>query len=195
MPEGLPLWRAFPWDPSAPGGAPFSAQSAPPTHLQTQGRFDLGAYGGPAVLYLAETRAHAVAERLRGFTGRPLRPAMLRQDRRRLALVKVVVPDPLVLRLADLTDPLVLAEYRIPPDALASDRRARTQGLSRAIYERGVPGFRWWSAIHGDWHTVVLFLDRVPLTELEIGTPRALTPGHAAVREAARVLRMPIPAP
>ncbi len=54
------LWRAFPWDCTAPEGGPFSVRSVAPPHMQNYGRFDL--HGRPSVLYLAQTPAHAVAE-------------------------------------------------------------------------------------------------------------------------------------
>ena len=83
-----------------------------------------------------------------------------------------------------------LLRYGIQPDVLASRDRALTQHVSRRLYEAGTAGFRWWSALHGDWHAHLLFLDRVAPGELAYATPEALDISHSAVIAAARELRM-----
>lgn len=183
-PSRLVLWRVFPFDRTAADGTPYSVHSVAPGHKQTGGRFDLGR---ESVLYLAETPAHAVAEVLRRFTGSPLTPALLRLSRYPLALVEVGLPSGLADRLVDLSDPEVLARLGIRPDTLAlpASERRRTQEVARALHSRGFPGFRWWSAIHGGWHSTILFVDRVPLDTLEFGRPEILTVDHPAVHEAA----------
>lgn len=177
-------WRVFPWDPQAPRGAPFSARFIPP--VQGSGRFDLG--GAPLVLYLAESPAHAVGEVLQSFRGRHLGPAHLLRFGRGLAVVEVTLPAGLPARLADLTDPAVLVRHGIRPDALASRDVLRTQALAGRLHDAGLAGFRWWSSLSGDWHTLVLFLDRVPLDHLGFGTPEALSLSHPAVLESAAAL-------
>jgi hypothetical protein len=184
---GAALWRVFPWDPAAPPGEPFSPQFTVPAARQGHGRFDLGT---SPVLYLAETPEHAVAEMLRPFTGRPLRAAHLRGAGHPLALVPVTPSATVRSGLADLTDPGVLVERGIRPDALASRDRARTHAISRALHDAGLTGFRWWSALHGDWHAVLLFMDRVPPDGLEHGRPQVLATDHPAAAGAARALNM-----
>ncbi|MDB4951558.1 MAG: hypothetical protein JWM27_4207 [Gemmatimonadetes bacterium] len=184
---GAALWRVFPWDPAAPPGTPFSPQFTVPAARQVHGRFDLGT---SPVLYLAETPEHAVAEMLRPFTGRTLRPAHLRGAGHPLSLVAVTPSLEVRSGLADLTDPRVLVERGIRPDALASRDRTRTQTISRALHDAGLAGFRWWSALHGDWHAVLLFADRVPAGGLAYGTPETLATEHPAVAGAARALNM-----
>lgn len=176
-------WRVFPWDPQAAHGAPFSARFIPPA--QGSGRFDLGS---PLVLYLAESPAHAVGEILQSFRGRHLGPAHLLRFGRPLAVVKVGLPPGLAARIADLTDPAILAHHEIRPDALASRDVQRTQALSRALHDAGVAGFRWWSSLSGDWHALVLYLDRVPLDDLTFDPPEPLSLAHPAVREASVAL-------
>lgn len=176
-------WRVFPWDPTAEEGEPFSARFVPAA--QGSGRFDLGT---APTLYLAESPAHAVGEVVQAFRGRALRPAHLRRFGRELAVVEVSLPGAVAASLADLTDPAVLARHRIRPDTLASHDVRRTQDTARALHAAGLPGFRWWSSLSGDWHTVVLFLDRVPVTELAFGVPRVLASTDAAVTEAALAL-------
>ena len=186
-PAGATLWRVFPWDPHAAPGEPFSPQFTVPAERQVHGRFDLGT---SPVTYLAETPEHAVAELLRPFTGRPLRAAHLRGAGHTLALVSVTLAEDIVPRIADLTDPAVLVAQGIRPDALASPERVRTQAISRALHAAGFAGFRWWSALHGDWHAVLLFVDRIPPDGLAFGAPKTLSVAHPAVVEAARALNM-----
>jgi hypothetical protein len=184
---GLVLWRAFPFNEAAADGEPYSIRSVAPAHLQTGGRFDLGT---TSVLYLGETPAHAVAEVLRRFSGRALVPALLRHSRHPLALVAVTVPADVARRLVDLAVPQMLARLGIRPDTLAlpESGRTQTQAISRGIYESGAAGFRWWSAIHGGWHSTVLFVERVPLHVLDFGAPELLSIDHPAVIEAAPYL-------
>ena len=186
-PSPRAFWRVFPWDPAAGAGEPFSPQFVVPAERQTRGRFDLGT---SPVLYLAEFPEHAVAELLRPFTGRELKPEHLTGAGRQLALVHVDVSPTLLARIADLTDPAVLLRYEIHPDVLASRDRALTQHASRRLYEAGNAGFRWWSALHGDWHAHLLFLDRVAPGELTYAMPETLDITHSAVIMAARELRM-----
>lgn len=179
----LSTWRVFPWDPAAADGEPFSARFVPAA--QGSGRFDTGT---APVLYLAESPAHAVGEVLQAFRGRPLRPAHLRRFGRALAVVEVTLPGAVAASLADLTDPAVLTRHRIRPDTLASHDVRRTQETARALHAADLPGFRWWSSLSGDWHTVILFLDRIPVAGLGFGAARALASTDAAVTAAAQAL-------
>jgi hypothetical protein len=183
------LWRVFPWSERAADGEPFSVRSVPPVERQTGGRFDNEA---TSVLYLTESPEHAVAEILRQFRGRPLKPGHLRQHGHPLALVEVRVPESTLARVADLGDPQVLLRYGLRADTLAlpESERAITQGVSRTLHEAGLPGFRWWSAIHGAWHSTVFFVDRIPLEAFGFGVPVLLDTAHPAVVAAARELRM-----
>ncbi len=189
------FWRIFPWNPDALPGEPYSATYVPPAGSQTGGRFDLG---DVPVLYLAESPEHAVAEILRRFAGKPLRRSHLRRrDRTQpatsypLALVAAEIPTSVAERLADLTDPVTLTDLGIRPDRLASEDRRVTQAISRAIYERGYPGFRWWSALKGDWHATILYLDRIDSGAMRYGNPDPLHPQHAVVARVCDELRMP----
>ena len=191
-----PFWRVFPWDPAAADGAPFSPRYVPSAAAQTGGRFDPGHV---PVLYLAETPEHALAELLRRFTGKPLTRAHLHVADPRApgtyhprALVRVWLPEAIARELPDLGDGATLQRLGIRADALASAERGVTQAISRDLHARGVPGFRWWSALHGDWHATVLFLDRVSVAELRYDPPEPLSLQHLVVREVARQLGMTI---
>lgn len=182
-------WRAFPWNPEAESGRPFS-----PSYVrlsQGQGRFDLpGAASG--VLYVAETPEHAVAELLQRYRGQTLDARDLRIAGHSLALVRVHLPDPVRSDIVDLCDPEVLVRIRIRPDQLASRDRHLTQRIAGEIHANDKAGLRWWSALTGDWHTVVVFRDRIRSARPRYGTPEPLTLDHAAVREATAALGIPV---
>jgi hypothetical protein len=193
------LWRAFPWDREAPEGGPFSVRSVAPPHMQNYGRFDLN--GRPSVLYLAQTPAHAVAEVLRGLKRNPADPLRHRLspgDLTGAGHPRAVVPVRLPARLADRVPDFgcgeTLERFGVRADELSSRERRVTQAAARRIHRHadGVPGFCWWSAFHGDWHVLLLFLDRAGLDVLEWGAPEILTVDHPAVREAAEVLGLDV---
>ncbi len=187
-PEGghRPLWRVFPWDPGARGGARFSPSFLPKS--TGRGRFDLPRTLSD-VLYLAETPDHAVGEALQPWRNRSLKPYHLIRAGLPLALVEVTLPMASVGKLADLCDPAHLAETGPPPDRAASRLRERTQPLAWEAWEAGHHGLRWWSSFWGDWHTVVLFTARMP-EGLRFGAPVTLGPDHPAVTGAADLLGM-----
>ncbi|MGQ0670666.1 MAG: hypothetical protein ACT4PO_13500, partial [Actinomycetota bacterium] len=117
------------------------------------------------------------------FRGRRLSPAHLREYGLTLAVVPVT-PAPSVIRaVADLTDPKVLHRLDLPPDVIASRDRRRPQAVARRLYGDGYSGLHWWSALMGEWHTTVLFLDpdRVPRRDLSFGTPEPLSLHHPGV--------------
>ncbi len=118
---------------------------------------------------------------LQNFRARHFRDGMLRRFDRQLALVEVNLPDDVAGRIVDLDDPAELLRFGLNPGTLASDDRTRTQEAAERIHASGAAGLRWWSKLSGDWHAVVLFLDRVPVERLEIDTPEPLTPTHPAV--------------
>jgi hypothetical protein len=182
-------WRCFPWDPAASDGAPHSSSYL--AAGQTVGRFDL--HDRPPVRYLAESPEHAIGEVLGPFRGTRFRPAYLRQNGHQLALVEVTLTPPLVSRIPDCTDPEVLATLGLRPDELAHHDRALTQAIARRLHKVGPTtgnpaGLRWWSALTGAWHTIVVFTDRERAGEIGFGAPRRLQPGDAEVVRAMAVL-------
>ena len=183
----LALHRVFPWDRSAPSGAPFSSDYVPPQ--QGSGRFDLA---DGSVLYLAETPDHAVGEVLQGFRGRPLRDSALRRFGHPLALVRIDVPDEIAQGIVDLDDPSRLLALSLHPSDVASDDRARTREIATRLRDGGATGLRWWSRLTGDWHGVVLFLSGASMERLRIGPPEVLRRDHAAVVAACRQLGIPL---
>ena len=168
-------WRVFPWDPGAKPGEPFSSSYIHPN--QGSGRFDLT---GKLVVYLAETAVHAVAEKLQRFRGQKIDRRDLIESGKTLALVECQLGK---IKLADLCDPAVLVKHDIKPDVLASRDFAKTQRAAAALYKESFSGLRWWSALSGDWHTIVVFQG-----EIEYGKPEQLAIGHKVVQEASVAL-------
>jgi hypothetical protein len=182
MPRATPLWRSFPWDPGAAENEPFSAAFVPP--MQGFNRFDLP--GRPAgVIYLAETPDHALGEWIARFRGRSLREAGLQRNGKLRALVTVELRDPVWSGIVDLCDPEALTRYHVTPDLLAVRDRSVTQGIAQRLHDAGLTGLRWWSALFGDWHTVVLFRDRLVPDAPAYGTPAAVTLTSPALVQAA----------
>lgn len=168
-------WRVFPWDQTAKPGEPFSPSYIHPN--QGSGRFDLT---GKLVVYLAETAVHAVAEKLQRFRGQKIDRKDLMESGHHLALVQCEVKTP---NIADLCDPAILLKYAITPDVLASREIAKTQSVAAALHDAGYAGLRWWSALSGDWHTIVVFAG-----DIEYGEPEQLTLSHTAVQDASLAL-------
>lgn len=179
----MTLYRAFPFDPAAAAGLPFAADHVP--RSQGSGRFDRP---DGAVWYLAESVEHAVAELLQGFRGRPFHASMLRRSGHPLALCAVDLPVGTAAHIVNLDDPAELLRLDIAPSTLASDDRVRTQDVASRVHADGATGLRWWSRLSGDWHTVVVFLDRLAPGAMRIGEPRVLLPEHPAVHSACRTL-------
>jgi len=168
-------WRVFPWDPAAQPGEPFSPSYIHPA--QGAGRFDVA---GKLVVYLAETAVHAIAEKLQRFRGGRIDRKDLIESRKPLALVECRLGK---VKLADLCDPAVLVKHDITPDVLASREIAKTQAVAADLQDAGYHGLRWWSALSGDWHTIVVFEGNI-----EYGKPEQLTIDHPIVQEASEAL-------
>jgi hypothetical protein len=179
----LALYRVFPWDADAAPGEPFSPEFIP--SQQGSGRFDLP---DEPVLYLGETAEHPVAEVLQSFRGRIFQPGMLRRFGHPLALVEIGVHDEVAELLVNLDDPAQLMRFGLRPSDVVSDDRRRTTAIASTVHQSGATGLRWWSKLSGDWHAVVLFLGRVPVSRLALGVPEPLSAAHLAVQHACRHL-------
>lgn len=189
-PSPGPLWRVFPWDPDAPEGQPFSASFVPP--LQGAGRFDLPEQ--PAgVLYLAELPEHALGEKLQDLRNQVLVDEDLSEAGRRYALVSVELPTATLGSVADLCDPGAIDLWNTPPDEMAALNRKITQSIAARLYAENLPGFRWWSPFLGEWHTLVLYRDRLDAAPV-FGTPEPVGTGHPALRKTATQLGITLPA-
>jgi hypothetical protein len=179
---GPPLWRSFPWNPDAAENQPFSAVFVSPA--QGLGRFDRPE--NPAgVVYLAETPDHAIGEWIARFRGRSITEAHLKRNGVRRGLVRLKALPEIWEGIADLCDPKELDRHGMTPDSLAMRDRTVTQGIAARLFERGQTGLRWWSAHFGDWHTVVLFRERLPVDGLDYGVPEAVDLATPALLRAA----------
>lgn len=92
-------------------------------------------------------------------------------------------------RIVDCTDPSALSAQGVRPDDLAHHDRRRTQSIARRLHDRSdASGLRWWSALTGAWHTVVIFTDRESRSDVTFGLPRHLAPEDDAVKRALEML-------
>lgn len=185
------LWRVFPYDVTASPHAPFTADCRPVG--QGAGRFDIPDV--TPVWYFAESPEHAVAEVIQGLRNQTLDPPDLTRYGMPLALVQAR------LRVGrsefpDLCDPAMLQAYGVRPDDLASTDFTRTRSIARSLFRAGCAGFRWWSALAGDWHTIILFDARLQVgrhpASLAFGVPEPLTLTSAAVESATRRLSISV---
>jgi hypothetical protein len=107
-----------------------------------------------------------------------------------LALVGVRIAQSARKSLADLCDPRALRSLGIPPDRVAARDREATQAIAALVAETGASGLRWWSAFFGEWHTLAIFVDRLPDGALAFEVPRAIQPGDSALTAALVALGM-----
>jgi len=164
---------------------PFSTTFVPAS--QGWGRFDLP--GEPSgVLYLAESGEHAVGEKVQDLRNQLLEPGDLDEHGYPLALVEVTLSPQLTASLADLCDPETLARLGVAPDAICSQNRTTTQSIAARLHDDGLPGFRWWSSFFGEWHTLVLFRERLEPDDVRFGIPEIIDLDHPALALAASAL-------
>lgn len=178
-------WRVFPWNERAKAGERFSPSYLPAQ--SGQGRFDLPLGSAGSTLYLAGSPEHAIGEKLQHLRNRFLADEFLLEGGHRLALCRVEVDASLAL--ADLCNPSELAARGIAPDRLAYRDRKVTRGIAAGLHEQeALAGFRWWSALFGEWHTTVLFTHRLPEGALTFGDPAHLDLEHPDLVRAATAL-------
>jgi hypothetical protein len=173
------LWRVFPWDPSARVGDAYSPGYLPAQ--SGQGRFDLPLQGNASSWYFAETPEHAVGEKIQDLRGRGLEDEFLLERGHRLALCPVELSDS--VPISDFCIPSHLVERDVMPDRLAYRDRDVTRAIVRRLRaaDPHLAGLRWWSALFGEWHTRVLFSDRLPENALSFGEPEHLVLDSPAV--------------
>jgi hypothetical protein len=142
------------------------------------------------VIYLAGSEEHAVAEMIQAYRNspEPLTNDDLTAWGHRLALVSATLDPAVWTQIADLYEPAVLSNIGITADLPALRDRARTQQIAVDLHARRHAGLRWWSAFWGEWHTIVLFRDRVPAEALKYGPPTPLDITSSPVVEATRLL-------
>jgi len=153
----LQLYRVFYWDGHSTGaseGGPLFV----PQELQGAGRHDIPELDG--VIYTSVAPVSCVAEAIKDFRSQEVRSAIfLRPDGHRRSLAAFDLAD--TVRLLDLDDPKELVKRGINPSQVSSPTRSVTQGLTRQLFEEGLAGFYWWSALNASWKNVTLFKSRV----------------------------------
>jgi hypothetical protein len=150
------LYRVFPYlpgsDPTGPRGPLHVARER-----QGAGRHDNPDHYG--ALYASRAVESALAEAIQGFRGQDLADRDLtRTDGARLAVASI--DDSAVPELTDLDEPRELARRRLRPSRVATGHRHVTQRLALDLFEEGLAGFAWWSALEASWSNVTLFADR-----------------------------------
>jgi hypothetical protein len=120
----------------------------------------------------------------------PFRRSHLREYGLPLALVSVGIATATRADLVDFCDPKVLRSLKVGPDRVAARERETTQALASRVAEAGASGLRWWSSFFGEWHGLVLFVDRLPKGALEFGAPRVVEAGDPALAAALAALGM-----
>lgn len=178
------LFRLFP---QVDGASPH--EEGGPLHvpwaLQGGGRHD-NPDRYPA-FYASRVAESVVAERLRRLRGQVVGPRDLRDHADRpYALVPLDDGD--LRAVVDLDDPANLVKREVRPSAMATRNRTVTRRIALGIYDEGVDGFEWWSAIEASWINVTLFGDRAVDALQVAGEPQPLTMSHPAVRAAAEVV-------
>jgi hypothetical protein len=106
----------------------------------------------------------------------------------RYALVSVSLAADVWPRIEDLCEPAALAELRITADQPAFRDRRLTQQIPATMHDRRRAGLRWWSAFWGEWHTTVLFRDRIAADAITYGAPLHLDVASPPVVDAVRLL-------
>lgn len=92
--------------------------------------------------------------------------------------------------LVDFSDPKVLRSLKIGPDRVAARERETTLAIVARVAEAGAPGLRWWSSFFGEWHGLVIFVDRLEPGALDFGAPRVIEASDSALAAALSALGM-----
>jgi hypothetical protein len=161
------------------GGPLYVARS-----LQGQGRHDNPQRFG--VLYASRSAESVIAEQIQRFRARRITEAHLSREGRPLALASI--DESALGPLLDLDDPGNLVARTLRPSGVATRNRRITRRLALSIYEEGLAGFEWWSAIEASWINVTLFEDRA-LEDLRLAAgAEPLRFADPRVRDAAAVV-------
>ncbi len=81
-------------------------------------------------------------------------------------------------------------KHDLAPDVLASREVSKTQRVAAALHKERYDGLRWWSALSGDWHTIVVFEGKIEYEE-----PESLAITHQVVQDASVALGIRLSAP
>lgn len=174
------LYRVFPWD-----GRALDAAPGGPLHVARayQGSSRHGCPDRYGVLYCSREPVSAVAEAIQKFRGQAIEDADLAREGLALALAELELDD--ATMLPDLDDPANLVSRGLRPSRLATGRRAVTQQAALALFEEGIAGFGWWSALEASWRNVSLFEDRIAGKIETAAPPVRLTTAHPELERAA----------
>ena len=183
------LYRVFSYRADASAHEPGGALFIPP---QGRGRVDNPEHY--QAYYSTREPEAAVAEVIGAREPGPIQADSLRGSPLLtgsvLALATVELPAR--VRLCDLDDPQELISRRLRPSrVITRDYRISQQWALDVFREKRAPrwaGVSWWSFYESSWTSVAVWNPSL----LKLADVQPLTLDHAAVREAARVLRRPV---
>jgi hypothetical protein len=162
-----------------------------PRVLQGEGRHDNPARY--AAFYLSRRPESVIAEILRFLRLHEVLEADLRSEGRPYGLA--AIDDDGIHDLLDLDDPRNLVDRALRPSRVATRNRRVTRRLALGVFEEGVAGFEWWSAIEASWINVTLFADRAVDRLRLVSEPEVLTLDHPAVVAAAEAIGVRLASP
>jgi hypothetical protein len=135
-------------------------------------------------LYASKHAVSAIAERLQEFRGQTIVNNDLYQGELPLSLVSFELTEN--VPLLDLVQASELSTWGIDPLQVATKDRAISQRLARMLYEKGIPGFLWWSSLEPSWTNASLFESRAASNILVERPIKPLTTTMPELIEAAK---------
>ncbi len=154
------LYRAFNWLKSAKekevGGVFWNPQSLQRTG-PAGGRHDIPSKDG--VLYCSLTPLSPIAEQLKGFSNRKIKPSVFKREKiYDLALVSFSTNKE--LNLIDLNEPDSLSRLKSKSSEVFTNHRETTQSMSEKIFDLGYDGILWPSVLESSWINASLYYSR-----------------------------------
>jgi len=151
------FYRVFDWDGqslSSEVGGPFFV----PRSQQSQGRHDVPSVDG--VIYASLAPLSAIAETIQFFRNNILtKEHFVKPNGFKKALVTFTMPRE--LKLQDFDDPKTLVSTNRRVGMVTTRDRTVTQDIARGVFQVGVAGLLWPSALEGLWINATLFESRI----------------------------------
>jgi hypothetical protein len=156
-----------------------------PAEYQGEGRHDIREDG---IFYCSVEPISAICEAIKRFRNLQLNDAdFARPDGQTLAIAKISLRQPFLI---DLREATTLVKMNFAPASITTSERTITQALSRTIFQEGVDGFLWWSALESQWTNATLYYSRVAKRLSIVEPPVMLDITNNHVIEAANILNI-----
>lgn len=141
------------------------------------------------VLYAALSPASAIAEAIQVYRNQSLTDADFEIGEGKIQSLARLKLSP-AARLIDLTDARELARRSIRPADVVTHERSVSRRLALSLFEEGVEGFLWWSALEAAWTNVTLFQSRAARKLRLLKPIHPLTVQLPELKDAARFLKI-----